>query len=101
MKRAALRAGALVRLGRLFGERVQPAVDVGVVVLVVVHERLDHLARLLGRRGVVEVHQRLAMHLALQDREVAADRGNVERSVMPLPPSFSSPRIRSAINVYL
>ena len=69
-----LGARAFVGLGRLFGERVQAAVDVGVVVLVVVDERVDDLARLLGRRGVVQVDQRAAVHLALEDGEVLADR---------------------------
>ncbi len=70
---AGLHARGLVGGRRLFGERVQAAVDVGVVVLVVVHERVDHLARLLRGRGVVEVHERLAVHLPVEDGEVFAD----------------------------
>jgi hypothetical protein len=35
-------AGALVGIGRAHRERVQAAVDVAVVALVVVHERVDH-----------------------------------------------------------
>ena len=76
-----LQARRLVRRRRLFGERVQAAVDVRVVVLVVVHERVDHLARLLRRRGVVEIHERLAVHLPVEDGEVFAYlRVDVDRS---------------------
>ena len=52
--------------------------DVGVVVLVVVVDRLDHRARPLAGRGVVEIHERLAVDLLVQDREVAADALDVE-----------------------
>ena len=55
--------------------------DVGVVVLVVVHERVDDLARLLRGRGVVQVHERLAVHLALEDGEVFADGFDVKHEL--------------------
>ena len=41
--------------------------------------RVDHLPRLLRRRRVVEIDERLAVHLLLQRRELGADRGDVER----------------------
>ena len=71
---------ALVRLGRARTQLVQAAMHVGVVVLVVVAQRLDHRARLLRRGRVVEIDQRLAVHLFVQDREVLADRGPVDGS---------------------
>src|SRR5205823_4803179 len=48
------RAGALVGLGGAIGEGVQAPVDVGVVALVEVRERVDHDLRLLGGGRVVE-----------------------------------------------
>ena len=51
---------------------------IGVVVLVVVPERIDHRPRLLRRRGVIEIDQRLAVHLLVEDREVLADRIPIE-----------------------
>ena len=40
--------------------------------------RVDHRLRLLRRGGVVEIHQRLAVHVLLQNREVRADLLDVE-----------------------
>ena len=53
--------------------------DVGVVVLVVAAQGVDDRARLLRGGRVVEVDQRLAVDLLLQDREVVADAAHVER----------------------
>jgi len=79
-ERGDLVARALVQRGGLLRERVDAAVHVGVVLLVVLDERVEHLARLLRGRRVVQVHQRLvAMHQPRQDREVLADRLDVER----------------------
>ena len=72
--------GVLVGVGRPGGERVGPAVDVGVVVGVEVGDRVDHRLRLLRGRGVVEPGERLAVNLLVQDREVAADGGDVEEA---------------------
>ena len=52
---AHLLAGALEARGRALAERVDAAVDVRVRVLVELAHRVEHLARLLGRRGRVEV----------------------------------------------
>ena len=53
------------------------AMNVGVVVLVVARDRVDHRLRLLRRGGVVEVDQRLAVNLLLENREIA--RGSSAR----------------------
>jgi hypothetical protein len=71
-------ACSLVRVGGALAQRVHAAVDVGVVVLVVVVDGLDHCARTLARRGVVEIDERLAVDLLIQDREVAPDARDVE-----------------------
>jgi hypothetical protein len=62
-----------LRLGGLGAQRMHATVHVGVDRGVVRALGLDHTARLLAGRGVVEVHQRLAMHQLLQDRELRTD----------------------------
>jgi hypothetical protein len=52
---------------------METAMHVGVVMLVVVPERFDHGPRLLRGGGVIEINQRMSMHLLLQDREVRSD----------------------------
>ena len=73
-----LRAGLFVGGRRFFAEAVDSPVDVRVVVLVVVDERVDHLPRLLRCRRVVQIDKRLAIHLPLQDREVLPNAMNVQ-----------------------
>ncbi len=69
-----LRAGGLEGVGRAGRDLVHAAVDVGVVVLVVVDQALDHRARLLRAGRRVEVHQPLAARRRLgQDRKVGLD----------------------------
>ena len=79
-ERGDLAARELVGGGRLFGDRVHAAVDVGVVVPVAVVHGVEDGERLLRRRRGVEVRDALAVHLALEEREVALDRGDVERA---------------------
>ena len=71
-------ARGLVGVGRLGGDRVHPAMHVGVVVLVDVVHRVQHLARGLrgGRR--IQVRERVAVDLPRQDREVGAQLEDVE-----------------------
>ncbi len=68
----------LVRRRRLLADRVDPAVDVGVVLAVEVGDRIDHDARLLARRRGVEVDQRMAVDHLLEDREVAPESDGVK-----------------------
>ena len=69
-------AGFFVLLGAAFAERVDAAMDVGVVAFVHAAEDVDHLPRPLRAGGVVEEHERLiAVDVLLQDREVVAQRG--------------------------
>ena len=63
-------AGLFVLLGAALAERVDAAVDVGVVVLVDAPQHVDHLPRPLRAGGVVEKHQRLvAVHHLLRESE--------------------------------
>ncbi len=76
---AHLRARALVGGGRFLREHVHAAVYVRVRPLVVVDDRLDHARGLLAGRGAVEVDQRLAVDATREDRELLAQRFDVER----------------------
>ena len=78
-ERGDLRARAFVQLSRLFGQRVHAAVHVRVVMLVEVDEAVDHAPRLLRRGRVVQPDERLvAVHAALEDREVLANDLGIE-----------------------
>ena len=52
--------------------------NVGVLVFVEMRETVDDRLRLLRRRRVVEPDERLAMHLLLQNREVALHAIGIE-----------------------
>ena len=78
-----LAARILERLGRALAQQVDAAVDVGVFLGVAPDHRVDHGLRLLRRRRVVEINERLAMDLLGEDREVLADPPNVERRGLP------------------
>ena len=76
-----LKGGArlFVDLRRALAEPVDAAMDVGVLLGVVAGQAIDHGLRLLRRRGVVEVHERLAVDPLPQDREVLTDRRHIQR----------------------
>ena len=63
-------AGSLMELGSLYAEVVDAAVHIGVGVEVLVAHGVEHTHRLLRRGGVVEINERLAVHLAGEYREV-------------------------------
>ena len=73
-----LPASRLVPGRRALGEPVDASVDVGVRVLVEVTHRIEHLPRLLRRRGRVEEGNRPAVHELVEDREVGAQAMRVE-----------------------
>ena len=52
---------------------MQAPVDIGVFVGIGPRHRIDHHLRFLRRGPIVEVDQRLAVHLAGKDREIGAD----------------------------
>ena len=51
---------------------------IGVVVLVVMLERIEDRTRFLRRGRIVKIDQRPAMHLFAEDREVLANRIPIE-----------------------
>ncbi len=64
------RARLLKGVGGHMGQVVHPAVHVRVARPVVVHDDGKHLVGHLRRRRVVQVHQRVPVHLLAQNREV-------------------------------
>ena len=72
MNFAARVAGGFESGGRAIAQFMNAAMDVGVVVLVIIAQRLDDCARLLRGRGVIEINQRMAMDLLIQDRKIGA-----------------------------
>ena len=66
-------AHRFVFLGGEVRKIVQTAMDVGVFLGIAARHRVDHHLRLLGRSPVVEIGQRLAVHLTREDREIRAD----------------------------
>src|SRR5205807_559745 len=69
----------LVRAGGALRKQVDAAMNVGAVLGVEADDGVDDGARLLRRRGVVEVDERLAPDPLLQDREVLPDARDIER----------------------
>ena len=78
-------AAVFVGVGGLAGEPVRAAVDRCVRLLEERRHGVDDLTWLLGRVARVEVHDRRAVDLAAEDRELLADRGDVERHRGQLP----------------
>jgi hypothetical protein len=72
-------AGPLERVGRLLAERVDGAVDVGVVLGEPGVHRVEHRLRLLRGVRAVEVAERPAAELPPQDRELLGHALGVER----------------------
>ena len=72
-KRTHLLAGALEGGGGFIGHGVCRPVNIGVELLVIIADSLDYLAWFLGGGGVVQVDQRLSVHLAIENGKVAAD----------------------------
>src|SRR5690606_30151471 len=55
--------GFFISLRRTLRQRMNAPVNVGIGGLIIVYERLDHLAGFLRRRRIIEVHQVPAIHL--------------------------------------
>ncbi len=70
-------AGALVGGGGAVAQFVDAAVDVAVVVLVVAADRVDHRARLLAAGPAVEVDERFAVNLLVENGKVTPQGGPV------------------------
>ena len=66
-----LAAHGLVLVGRKVRKVVQAPVNVGIFHRIGLRDRVDHHLRLLRRGAVVQIDQRLAVHLPRQDRKIA------------------------------
>ncbi len=70
-ERADLFAGLFVLFGAALAERVDAAMDVGVVVFVDAANRVDHLSGALCACSIVEKNQRMAVeHVVAEDRKI-------------------------------
>src|ERR1035437_767969 len=59
--------------GGAIAQFMDAAVDIGIVVLVVIAQGIEHSARLLRGGGIVKVNQRLAVDLLVEDGKVGPD----------------------------
>ena len=90
-----LRARALEQLGRLLAQHVEATMGVRVVVRVEVGLRVDHLLRLLGRRGAVQVDH--AADRPPCARGSGSPCGSSRRPALRCAPSCSPPDQTSAV----
>ena len=71
----------LVGGGGAFGQGVHAAVHVGVVMPVIAVYRLDHGVRLLGRGGIVQIHQGTSADILMQRGKIVAQDPRVGRGM--------------------
>ena len=71
---------ALVPLGRQLGQPVDATMNIGVLVLVERPHPIENLPWLLRRRRRVEIRERPAAGQLLEEREIGAEDGGVERT---------------------
>ena len=69
-----------IRLGGPFTQLMHAPVDIGVVHQVEMRERLNDAFRLLARRRVVKIDERLAMHLLRENRKLLPNGAHIEAS---------------------
>jgi hypothetical protein len=79
---AHLLARVLIGLGRGVGEVMQSAMHIGVFGGVGAGEPLQHRVRLLRRGGVVEIDERLAVHLHGEDGKILANALDIVGAVL-------------------
>ena len=70
-------ARAFIRIGRSIGEVMQPAMHVGIFAVGHLRHAVDHGPRLLRRGRIVQIDERLAVDLQVENREVRADAVDV------------------------
>jgi hypothetical protein len=52
---------------------VEASVDIGMIFPIVAAKLVDDALRALGRGSVIQVNQRLAVYLLIQDREISPE----------------------------
>ena len=63
----------LEAVGGQVRQKMQAPVDIGIFLGIGTRHRIDHHLRLLGRGAIVQIDQRLAVHLSREDGEIGAD----------------------------
>ena len=76
------RARGFKGIRRAVAQFMDTAMNIGVVKFVIMHERINDAAGLLRRGGVVEINQRLAVDLLMQNREVSAQFGPINHEIL-------------------
>ena len=82
-------ARILEGLGGGVREEVQAAMHVGIFFRVALHHRVEHRLRLLGRGGIVEIDQRLAIDLARRGWGSRARMAATSKAMSAGPPLWS------------
>src|SRR5439155_2105113 len=78
-------ARALIGVGSLFAQEVDPAMDIRVFRRIILGDRIDHDLWLLARGRIIEVDERLPMDPLLQNGEVLPQAPYVERTLWHFP----------------
>jgi hypothetical protein len=73
-----LSASSLIQICRFLAQRVNPAVNICVVLTIKIIDCVNHCERPLRRSRSIEIDQRFATHLPLQDRKIPADAVDIE-----------------------
>ena len=88
-------AGAFEGIGGQLAERVHAAVNIGMQLPLVMRHRLDHRGGHLHRGAIVQVRQRPAVDLLVEDRELRAQFGHVV-AMRSMQPDDTHPRTSSS-----
>ena len=78
MNSAVRDAGGLVGGGGAVAQFVDATMDVAVVALVIMADGVDHDLRALAAGGTVQVNERFAVDLLVEDRKVAAESSPID-----------------------
>jgi hypothetical protein len=79
MKRAA-RSRCFEGFGGPAAQFVNPAMHIGIVILIKPGQRFEDGTGLLRGGGIVQINQGMAMHLLVEDWKILAQRFHVEQS---------------------
>jgi hypothetical protein len=68
----------LISVGRLLRKRMDPTVNIGILISIIMHQGIDYLLGFLARGRIVKINQRLIVHLSEQDGEIGSYFVNCE-----------------------
>src|SRR5215813_11801879 len=81
----------------LLTQVISTPVDIGIFFRVIALQGLNHHLRLLAGGGIIQVDQRLAVHLSLKNREVLPNAPDIEWAV-PYRPAVRSKQLRGTLH---